>query len=67
MTRCNEPGCVAEHPAHHWANKRAETQGWFHQKDGRAWCPAHVPAWVAAWRAKRGGTAAKVPPPGKTS
>lgn len=27
--------------------------GWFHKKDGDSWCPEHIPAWVAAWRAKR--------------
>lgn len=53
MTECAQPDCLASHPAHQWGNKRAESEGWFHQKNGTAWCPAHVPQWVAEWRAKR--------------
>lgn len=65
MIRCNASECESEHPAHHWGNKRAETEGWFHQRNGDAWCPQHVPAWVPAWRAKRGGTPGTSPHQGK--
>lgn len=36
-----------------WNIMRAEKEGWFFQKDGTAYCPKHVPAWVPAWRANR--------------
>lgn len=36
-----------------WHKLRASAElGWFFQKDGKAWCPAHVPEWVEGWRAK---------------
>lgn len=35
-----------------WAKIRAHSKGWFEQKDGTAYCPAHVPAWVQEWRAR---------------
>jgi hypothetical protein len=33
---------------------KADGEGWFHSKaEEQAYCPAHVPEWVPAWRAKR--------------
>lgn len=46
--QCDHQDCEATHPNHAWGRIRAE--GWFHQKDGQAYCPEHVPAWVEAWR-----------------
>jgi hypothetical protein len=40
-----------------WSKTKAQDEGWFFQQNGAAWCPDHVPAWVAAWRA--GKTAAE--------
>ena len=36
-----------------WNIMRAEREGWFFQKDGTTYCPEHVPAWVAGWRARQ--------------
>jgi len=52
LNRCSEAGCMVTHPASHWDNIKAQELGWFFQKDGRRWCPKHVPTWVAEWRAK---------------
>lgn len=41
--RCDHPGCDATHPAGKWGNIRAQTDGWFHTKDEKAYCPKHVP------------------------
>lgn len=42
--------CDKTTPGDRWAKVRAQHEGWFSQKDGTNYCPAHVPAWVAAWR-----------------
>lgn len=47
---CSEPGCEVKIKNHYWG--RVKSNGWFHQKSGESWCPAHVPDWVEAWRAK---------------
>jgi hypothetical protein len=47
---CTTDGCTATHKPHMWGNIRAEQEGWFHQRNGTAWCPVHVPEWVTAWR-----------------
>jgi hypothetical protein len=36
-----------------WNVMKASREGWFFQKDDTAWCPDHVPDWVAAWRARQ--------------
>lgn len=48
---CNQTDCEASHPDHHWGHVKAE--GWFHSRDGSAWCPEHVPDWVGPWRAAK--------------
>jgi NTP pyrophosphatase (non-canonical NTP hydrolase) len=46
-------------------NKRAQTAGWFMQRNGDHWCPEHVPDWVEGWRerelSRRGGPAVAHP------
>lgn len=40
-----------------WAKIHAHDEGWFITKDdSKAYCPDHVPEWVADWRAKRNGS-----------
>lgn len=51
--KCSRDGCTKSYTPHHWGAKRAESEGWFLQKNGDAWCPDHNPDWVAAWRARR--------------
>lgn len=50
---CSHPGCTQAVLNHRWAHLRAQTDGWFFQRNNTAWCPDHVPDWVPAWRAKR--------------
>lgn len=47
---CWAGSCTASHPGSKWDTIRADEQGWFHQKDGKAYCPKHVPEWVSKWR-----------------
>lgn len=51
VIRCRADGCSATIPNHKFGKIKS---GWFEQKDGTVWCPKHTPAWVAAWRAKKG-------------
>lgn len=48
--KCSEDGCEHSFKPHRWAPERQKESGWFHQRDGKSWCPAHVPDWVAGWR-----------------
>lgn len=43
-------GCGRSFKRHRWGNIQAHNEGWFEQKDGTAYCPDHVPDWVAGWR-----------------
>lgn len=53
-TTCAHPGCETNHPSSRFDDSKAVSEGWFHQRDGTAWCPEHLPEWVAEWRAKQG-------------
>ena len=50
--KCADPSCSAWHPSGKWGNIRAADAGWFHAKDGTAYCPKHIPKWVRKWRAR---------------
>jgi hypothetical protein len=50
--RCADTSCAAQHPSGKWGNIKAAADGWFHAKDGTAYCPSHVPKWVRTWRAR---------------
>lgn len=52
---CSEQpkGCGASVPGSKWDQVKAANEGWFFAKDGTAYCPAHVPDWVAGWRENR--------------
>lgn len=50
---CDYDGCTDQTETHQWAKKNAQSQGWFFQRNGMAWCPAHNPEWVEEWRAKQ--------------
>jgi hypothetical protein len=39
--------------SHRWGATRAHGGGWHIQKDGDAYCPDHLPYWVARWRAEK--------------
>lgn len=51
--QCSHDGCTDSYVPHHWGAKQAERLGWFIQKNGDAWCPKHIPNWVAKWRAQK--------------
>lgn len=45
--------CDAIMKDHQWGKHRAQKNGWFQQKDGKNFCPKHVPEWVETWRTKK--------------
>ena len=47
---CATECCERSFRPHYWGSVNASRDGWFVKKDGTAWCPDHVPAWVEAWR-----------------
>lgn len=49
---CDYPECEEAIKNHRWGKTKAT--GWFFQKNGKSYCPKHVPAWVKKWRWKRG-------------
>jgi hypothetical protein len=49
---CAEEGCSEFFASHRWGATLAHGDGWLIQKNGDSWCPDHLPAWVAKWRAK---------------
>jgi len=48
---CSQEGCERWIKNNAWAKIKAEE--WLFQKDGTAWCPDHLPGWVAEWRARK--------------
>lgn len=48
--QCSHEVCTDSYTPHHWGAKRAQSLGWFLQKNGDAWCPKHIPDWVVEWR-----------------
>lgn len=53
---CLQDGCPDSFPGSKFDTMRASREGWFFPRDrddGRGWCPAHLPDWVPAWRAKQ--------------
>lgn len=53
-----DEGCTASFPGSKWHAIRAGGQGWFFSReDDAAYCPEHVPEWVAAWRESKAGGA----------
>jgi hypothetical protein len=51
LVHCSADGCDATVPDHYWGKVKAA--GWFFQRNGDAWCPEHVPEWVAEWRSRQ--------------
>lgn len=52
--RRDDLGCTASRPGSKHDAIRAAAEGWFDsQKTGESFCPAHVPEWVAQWRARK--------------
>lgn len=50
---CGREGCGKSFRPGFWEDHRAQTDGWFMQRNGIVWCPDHNPDWVAEWRKKR--------------
>lgn len=51
--KCSKKSCTNTYTPHHWGTKQAGREGWFMQRNGVAWCPKHIPDWVAEWRKKK--------------
>jgi hypothetical protein len=51
LRKCSQ--CERTAKGHHWGNIQAQSEGWFIQRDGTAFCPDHVPYWVDSWRARK--------------
>ena len=49
---CEHDECDASYHTHKW-DAIKEGENWFQQKDGTAWCPQHIPDWVAEWRKRK--------------
>lgn len=47
---CEESTCDAQLDLHKWGKIKS---GWFFTKDGKGYCPLHIPDWVDEWRRKR--------------
>lgn len=43
-------GCDLTTETDHWTAVKRQAEGWFFRKDGRIYCPNHVPEWVEGWR-----------------
>jgi hypothetical protein len=53
--RRDDLACTASFPGSKWAAVKAGSEGWFFSRaEDKAYCPAHEPDWVPAWRARRG-------------
>jgi hypothetical protein len=50
---CKEKSCQEFFNSSRFDAIRAKEAGWFEQKNGDVWCPAHIPDWVAGWRASK--------------
>jgi hypothetical protein len=49
---CDAAGCDQKIKNHRWGKTKADN--WFFSRDDDiAWCPNHLPAWVAEWRSRR--------------
>lgn len=52
--RKDDLGCTESVPGSKWAAIKASEDGWFFSREeSAAYCPAHNPPWVAAWRARQ--------------
>lgn len=47
---CNVFLCPERVKNHKWG--RIKAQGWLFTKDGRHFCPRHLPAWYTKWHNK---------------
>ena len=51
MIVCTEESCAHSVKNHAWGQIKASD--WFFQRDGTAYCPDHIPSWVAEWKARK--------------
>lgn len=49
--RCSHPDCPRSVKNHRWGITKASD--WFFGKDGKQYCPDHIPDWVEAWRKRK--------------
>lgn len=51
---CDTFSCTASIPNHYWGKVKEGALWFFSRTDEKAYCPEHIPAWVAKWRKKKG-------------
>lgn len=47
---CEDPDCFKMADVRH---RWSRNPGWFLMKNGKAYCPQHIPEWVESWRANK--------------
>lgn len=52
---CHNTRCTESYIPHREGKIDSLAKGWFEMRDGKAWCPKHIPTWVSGWRAKKYG------------
>lgn len=48
---CDNPSCLAKIQNNPFARIKAEF--WFFMRSGKAFCPEHIPAWLAEYRKRK--------------
>lgn len=49
--QCDHEDCESIIKNHYWGYVKSDR--WFFGKDGKGYCPIHIPDWVAEWRKKK--------------
>ena len=51
MINCCIEGCTAFIQNHKWG--KIHSSDWFFMKDGKSYCPDHIPDWYESWKARK--------------
>jgi hypothetical protein len=53
MKECAQPDCTKSFWSSREGTMKAHYSGWYHQRNGKSWCPEHRPAWAPKWEGKK--------------